>query len=1267
MTQSKISDFFGRVGETTASKGTAVTSDRRGTDNSGATTCTPGGNGKRRRLVRQLWDNVLVATYNTGSLSEIRTHQLMRELNNKGVSIALIQGIRNPFNGDRIVGEYRLYYEGSGESSIDLHAGVIVAIKAKLVEGVKITKVPACSHRALLIRLKSEFIDVTLITGYSPGDHLSRTHRLPFWKQLGDVVSKLPKRTTVIMGIDANGHIGRDGTGMVGESGAERWTENGQALHTFTERCGLAVLNTRSNCKEPGWTWKRVDGKGQGRIDYLLISNSRVGCVTSNTGATTWTELEKEGAPTDHRPVTANLKLRLLDECRKQHGSGQGLPGLMTQFNRTLSQAFEAYHTDRTNQFTLRKQPVDQSHLDIARNMLDSFTADVQDTWSSSDTIDEKISKLDIAATNVYNEFCRKQSPVVVKQKHMTPELVDEVCTVHSLWRMVKSVGDKSGLQGWEKDVRNIGPNMQEGYRFGELNEQQTRDLASQWTEWNTSRKNVRVHINKARSEYYTKLVTECNGGNATNIWNTINIIAPRKFNSKQAMQKTNGEWCLEPEEVLHEIETFAKTELKQVNESDYYPPPPPGPCEVQEDDEPTPMDVVAGFRRTNPNKAGTGWSIPNKLWVIIEEEASGKFCDIWKQMGQQREFPKSWQKQKCAWINKPGKKGKTINEKRGIMLSGASSKAYSNWTQARTRRKMKGKWRQDCFGAIPGRGTTQALLKVFATRQQVKRAKQSTITFMGDGIKAFDRISRRKILDRVHMEVEDNDLAWRHEVRHDTVLVVSEAEEKQLVMAMEDGVPQGDPNGPVLYVIGYSGVSEDIDDERAARGYEGLVFENGIGEPGQQTDICRTTFVDDHKETHIIETEGKGVEEVLSEIRQRVREITSNQAKWKVTNNMNKTILLVELFGKGSRKLRKQMGPQIEIEPGVLIKIVKSNKYLGVLVGGGDESTSAEITHRIKNAGEAVTRLRKFWKIKGIETTVKVKAYEQLVRTILVYGIETRPVSRAQMTRLECFQTRILRRIGNSQSHITHESNEDIRQRLGVPSIDSFMTRVRLRMWQKLACNPIPSVITALTGRIKGSNKWGSPPHLEQLIRDLESLAEKGGPKIAAKLAKNGKISIDLSPEGPIAMLTKSQTQKAMGYTSGCEHQPPKQGPLNEAKFVCDYAGCQASFSDNHRLQTHRVRTHGYRDMYRNLVVDEFCPMCKSKFASKVGAMNHIQKVCGVKGTDEERAAKVRKITFDRQVASGEISVINASLIRGASQPVAQPLSLVAGLPEVH
>ena len=134
MTQSKISDFFGRVGATFVRRDVAVTGEGRGTEHLSATTCTPGGNGKKRQLAKQTWSNLIVATYNTGSPSEIRTHQIMRELGNRHVSVALIHGIRNPFSGDRCIGDYRLFYEGSGESAVDMHAGVVIAIRQDLLK-----------------------------------------------------------------------------------------------------------------------------------------------------------------------------------------------------------------------------------------------------------------------------------------------------------------------------------------------------------------------------------------------------------------------------------------------------------------------------------------------------------------------------------------------------------------------------------------------------------------------------------------------------------------------------------------------------------------------------------------------------------------------------------------------------------------------------------------------------------------------------------------------------------------------------------------------------------------------------------------------------------------------------------------------------------------------------------------------------------------------------------------------------------------------------
>ena len=149
--------------------------------------------------------------------------------------------------------------------------------------------------------------------------------------------------------------------------------------------------------------------------------------------------------------------------------------------------------------------------------------------------------------------------------------------------------------------------------------------------------------MNKARVEFHTKIVNDAKGGSVSNVWTAINTISPRKFHARGAMQKTTGEWCYEPEEALEEIRQFAKEELLQVDVADFVKPDLAGPMEVEEDNEPTPMDVISGFRRTNPNKSGTGWSVPNKLWVILENEISYKFADVWNQMGKERVFPTCW------------------------------------------------------------------------------------------------------------------------------------------------------------------------------------------------------------------------------------------------------------------------------------------------------------------------------------------------------------------------------------------------------------------------------------------------------------------------------------------------------------------------------------------------------------------------------------------------------------------------------------------------
>ena len=310
----------------------------------------------------------------------------------------------------------------------------------------------------------------------------------------------------------------------------------------------------------------------------------------------------------------------------------------MTQFNNTLTQAFDAYRTNHANGFTMNKIAVNREHLEVAHNMMESFRSEIEESWNAEDDVDSNVEKLDRAATNTYNEFCRKAQGKPVKQRYLTEEIVEDVYECNRKWQEVKRLGSCTQIHGWEKILKTI---HQQTETITETSQQPTKEigqiqgalfdrLLEKYRDWHKHKKAVRIRVNKARVDFHTKIVNDTKGGSVSNVWTAINTISPRKFASRSTMQKTTGEWCHEPEEALEEIGQFAKEELKQVDVEDFEKPAPAGPIELDEDNEPTPMDVISGFRRTNPNKSGTGWSVPNKLWLILENEISYKFADVW-------------------------------------------------------------------------------------------------------------------------------------------------------------------------------------------------------------------------------------------------------------------------------------------------------------------------------------------------------------------------------------------------------------------------------------------------------------------------------------------------------------------------------------------------------------------------------------------------------------------------------------------------------------
>ena len=190
-----------------------------------------GHSGKVIRSIRKQWEAVKIVTFNVESLRGNRTQELIAAQEQRKVDIGIWVGTRSNYNGDSNVGEFKLFHEANGNGGTEWMTGLVISIrKSLLVRQSIVKKWTAMEGRILLVRIKNIAIDVTICAAYAPGDHLSRELRGRFWDNLRKAFRELPNRTTKVVGIDANGHTGRDGIGGIGKNGQERWTNNGHEL-----------------------------------------------------------------------------------------------------------------------------------------------------------------------------------------------------------------------------------------------------------------------------------------------------------------------------------------------------------------------------------------------------------------------------------------------------------------------------------------------------------------------------------------------------------------------------------------------------------------------------------------------------------------------------------------------------------------------------------------------------------------------------------------------------------------------------------------------------------------------------------------------------------------------------------------------------------------------------------------------------------------------------------------------------------------------------
>ena len=284
------------------------------------------------------------------------------------------------------------------------------------------------------------------------------------------------------------------------------------------------------------------------------------------------------------------------------------------------------------------------------------------------------------------------------------------------------------------------------------------------------------------------------------------------------------------------------------------------------------------------------------------------------------------------------------------------------------------------------------------------------------DLTKAYDYLPRHLLLAALQRIGAPGDLQRLIMFIHDNALLVLTKHTHQTSVRMGRGVRQGCGLSPQLWLA-----------------FTVLFFDKATYLPANSV----TGFADDFhvqwtiKSARDFHTACGHIPRILSDL---------NSLGMQVS--MDKTVTLLALTGPDAPKLLKTytahtpQGRILKIDHPThptCLPIKKQHTYLAVVISYKLFERST-LKHRQQLAWQAFHRLKKFLTSNHVTLKRRVLLWQTCVLTILQYGLTSVGVDDTSATQLRGTVMRQLRCIAKSLGHLTHETNTDLLQRLGIP-----------------------------------------------------------------------------------------------------------------------------------------------------------------------------------------------------------------------------------------
>ena len=186
---------------------------------------------------------------------------------NAGVHVVFVQEGRLPGNGVAHCKNFVMYRAGVDDNGC---FGVQLWISRRFAKHVVTTTVR--STRAMRVDLRFGKVLVHLISAHAPCEDAPAAEREAFWSAFAADLTTMTARpgAHIIMGIDANAHLGSVPSPALGHCEAQEENHNGASLRATAEEHDLSVVNS---FYDAGPTWTSSYNL-KSRIDYLCVSQA---------------------------------------------------------------------------------------------------------------------------------------------------------------------------------------------------------------------------------------------------------------------------------------------------------------------------------------------------------------------------------------------------------------------------------------------------------------------------------------------------------------------------------------------------------------------------------------------------------------------------------------------------------------------------------------------------------------------------------------------------------------------------------------------------------------------------------------------------------------------------------------------------------------------------------------------------------------------------------------------------------------------------------